>query len=131
MKAIRLLLVDDQAGIRRGLRMRLELEPDLANVGEAVDGAMAVQMVETTQPDVVLMDVEMPGMNGIETAQALHDSKAPCRVVMLSLHDGMAVKAAAREAGAFDFVGKHQPTELLLAALRRAGVRGTGQEDTS
>jgi DNA-binding NarL/FixJ family response regulator len=117
--AIRLLIVDDQASIRRGLRMRLELEPDFFVVGEAGNGIEALRLAQDVQPDVVVLDVVMPGgMDGIATAQALHDAGHAPRVVMLSLHDGAGLKAAARRAGASAFVCKHEPTELLLAALR-------------
>jgi len=68
---IRVLLVDDQTAIRRGLRMRLALEDDLIVVGEAADGPAALALAPELQPDVVLLDVQMPGMDGIDTAHAL------------------------------------------------------------
>jgi DNA-binding NarL/FixJ family response regulator len=120
VKAIRILLVDDQSSVRRGLAMRLQLEPDITVVGEAEDGTTAVQAARTLQPDVLVMDYEMPGMDGIEATKALADLGYESRVVMLSIHDNPTVKRAAAGAGVHAFVAKHQPSEALLAAIRSA-----------
>jgi DNA-binding NarL/FixJ family response regulator len=120
VKAIRILLVDDQSSVRRGLAMRLQLEPDITVVGEAEDGTTAVQAARTLQPDVLVMDYEMPGMDGIEATKALADLGSESRVVMLSIHDNPTVKRAAAGAGVHAFVAKHQPSEALLAAIRSA-----------
>ncbi|MBI2323175.1 MAG: response regulator transcription factor, partial [Chloroflexi bacterium] len=81
------LLVDDRAAVRRGLRMRLALEPDLAIVGEACDGAAALALVPMVRPDVVLVDVAMPGMDGIAATAALRARAPRTAVVVLSIHD--------------------------------------------
>jgi CheY-like chemotaxis protein len=88
---IRVLLVDDQPSIRRGLRMRLALEPDLTVVGEAGDGATAVALATALQPEVVLMDVAMPGMDGIAALQALRAARETRHlpVVMMTASPGM------------------------------------------
>ena len=118
VKTIRILLVDDQSSVRRGLAMRLQLEPDITVVGEAEDGKEAVEVAQTLQPDVLVMDYEMPGMDGIEATQTLADLGSESRVVMLSIHDNPTVKQAAAGAGVHAFVAKHQPSEALLAAIR-------------
>jgi DNA-binding NarL/FixJ family response regulator len=120
VKAIRILLVDDQSSVRRGLAMRLQLEPDITVVGEAEDGNAAVAAAQSLHPDVLVMDYEMPGMDGIEATRTLADLGSDSRVVMLSIHDNPAVKQAAAGAGVHAFVAKHQPSEALLAAIRSA-----------
>jgi DNA-binding NarL/FixJ family response regulator len=129
MEAIRVLLVDDQASVRRGLAMRLQLEPDLTVVGEAGDGRAAVREAQSLQPDVLVMDYEMPEMDGIEATRTLTDLGSTSRIVMLSIHDSPTVKTAAANAGVRAFVAKHEPSERLLAAIRE--VAGRGEEDTS
>jgi DNA-binding NarL/FixJ family response regulator len=123
VKAIRILLVDDQSSVRRGLAMRLQLESDITVVGEAEDGIAAVEAAQTLQPDVLVMDYEMPGMDGIQAAKTLADLGLESRVVMLSIHDNPSVKQAAAGAGVHAFVAKHQPSEALLAAIRSAAGR--------
>jgi DNA-binding NarL/FixJ family response regulator len=120
MKEIRVLLVDDQPSVRRGLSMRLQIEPDMLVVGEAENGAEALRAVSLLEPDVLVMDYEMPGMSGVETAQKLAELGSHTRVVMLSIHDNAAVRQEAAAAGIDAFVAKHQPSEVLLAAIRSA-----------
>jgi DNA-binding NarL/FixJ family response regulator len=98
------LIADDQALVRRGLRMILETEPDLDVVGEAEDGADAVSLVASTRPDVVLMDVRMPGMDGIEaTRRILADPSCRTRVLMLTTFDMDEYVVDALRAGASGF----------------------------
>jgi DNA-binding NarL/FixJ family response regulator len=118
--AINILLVDDQPSVREGLRMRLTLEPDLAVVGEAQDGGEAVAFARRQAPDVVVMDVEMPGMDGITATRHLRELAPRAGVVMLSIHADAETQAAARAVGAVAFVEKHGPVERLLAAVRTA-----------
>jgi DNA-binding NarL/FixJ family response regulator len=120
MKPIRLLLVDDEPAIRRGLRMRLALESDVEVVGEAADGVAALEQVERLAPQVVLMDVEMPGLDGIATVRELRARSAGVAVVMLSMHDDAATVERALAAGAAAFVAKHRIDGALLAAIRQA-----------
>lgn len=117
---IRLILVDDQPTVRRGLKMRLMLEPDITVVGEASDGGEALQLVSSLTPDVVLMDIEMPGMDGISATAALSTSATHSAVVMLSLHGDMLTRTRAQEAGAVAFVEKRGTTQELLTAIRQA-----------
>src|SRR5437764_13805823 len=97
---IRLLLVDDQPAVRRGLRVRFQLEPDLQVVGEASTGREALTLAQTLSPDVVLMDIEMPGMDGIEAAAALGMVVPQSAVVILSIHTERQARMRAQAAGA-------------------------------
>jgi DNA-binding NarL/FixJ family response regulator len=117
---IRLLLVDDQPAVRRGLEMRLVLEPDLLVVGEASNGKEALALGQILSPDVVLMDIEMPEMDGITATAALHTAVPQTAVIMLSIHDDATTRARAQAAGAVAFVEKRGTAEGLLVAIRQA-----------
>ena len=119
---IRVVLVDDQALFRAGIRMVIDSQPDLEVVGEAGDGAEGLRVVRATQPDVVLMDIRMPVMDGLAaTAELLADpslADAPPRIVMLTTFDLDEAAARAIRQGASGFLLKDAEGELLLAALR-------------
>jgi pilus assembly protein CpaE len=117
---IRLVLVDDQETVRQGLKMRLLLEPDITVVGEASSGKEALALVQQLCPDVVLMDVEMPDMDGIATTAALYSIFPQSVTVMLSIHSDHVTRARARTAGAKAFVEKLGSTEELLSAIRQS-----------
>ena len=121
-KTIRVLLVDDQPAVRQGLRIRLVLESDVEVVGEAGDGAEAISLAQSLRPDVILMDVRMPGVDGISTARTLRAVAPEGAVVILSFYDDARTRARAEEAGVAAFVAKHKVEETLLAAIRRAVV---------
>jgi DNA-binding NarL/FixJ family response regulator len=126
METIRLFLVDDEQTVRKGLRMRLEMEPDFEIVGEAADGQRAVAGVREANPDVVLMDVELPLVDGIQATAALRVAAPGCAVVMLSMHDDSGTRTRAREAGAVAFVAKHEIDGALSQAIRAAVSRPSG-----
>ena len=117
---IRVLLVDDQAVVRRALRVRFHLEPDLQVVGEASTGSEALTLAQTLTPDVVLMDIEMPEMDGIQATAALRRVVPQSAVVILSIYDDTQTRGRAQAAGAFAFVEKRGATDSLLAAIRQA-----------
>jgi DNA-binding NarL/FixJ family response regulator len=115
---IRVVLVDDQQMVRAGFRMVIDSQPDLTVVGEAGDGGSAVELLRRTPADVVLMDVRMPGTDGIEaTRQVTALPRAP-RVVVLTTFDLDEYVVAAIGAGASGFLLKDAPPEEMLAAVR-------------
>jgi DNA-binding NarL/FixJ family response regulator len=116
---IRLVLVDDRSIVRRELCRRLSLEPDLRVVGEASNGIEAISLVEQLTPDIVLMDVEMPEMDGISAAAVLHASTPLSDIVMLSIYDDGSTRARARATGAAAFVNKSEAIEVLVATIRQ------------
>jgi len=115
---LRVVLVDDQALVRAGFRMILGAEADLEVVGEAGDGREAVQVVAATAPDVVLMDVRMPEMDGIEATRQITSGAAAPRVLMLTTFDLDALVYDALRAGASGFLLKEAPPEQLVAGVR-------------
>ncbi|MEI3846271.1 MULTISPECIES: response regulator transcription factor [unclassified Microbacterium] len=115
---IRVALVDDQALFRAGIRMLVDSQPDLEVVAEASDGREAVDAVRQTRPDVVLMDIRMPVMDGLAaTAELLTDPEPP-RIVMLTTFDLDEAAARAIRQGASGFLLKDADPEFLLAAIR-------------
>ena len=115
---IRVLLVDDQSLLRMGFRLILEAEPDIEVVGEAGDGATGVSMAAALRPDVVLMDVRMPGMDGIEATAAITAAGPASRVLILTTFDLDQYVFAGLKAGASGFLLKDAPPAELLAAIR-------------
>lgn len=115
---IRVALVDDQAMVRAGFRMILETEDDVTVVGEAADGVEAIDMVARSTPDVVLMDVRMPKMDGIEATRRIVESGSGAKVLMLTTFDLEDYVYAALRAGASGFLLKDAPAEQLVGAVR-------------
>ncbi len=121
---IRVLIVDDMPSVRQGLQMQLMLEADIEVVGEAASGEEALALVQQLQPDVVLMDVKMPGMDGITATRGVQAIRPQSAIVLLSLYDDARLKAEAQAAGAAAFVGKHEGTDILLTAIRQPSWPG-------
>jgi DNA-binding NarL/FixJ family response regulator len=115
---IRVALVDDQALIRGGLRAILDAEDDIEVVGEASDGAGAVRLATARLADVVLMDVQMPVVDGIEGTRRVIEARPECRVVVLTMFDLDEYVFAALRAGASGFLLKTTPADELAAAVR-------------
>jgi len=123
MTPIRVLLADDHTLIRAGLRMVVTSQPDLTVIGEANDGREAVAMAEKLKPDVVVMDIGMPSLNGIEACRQINDSLPHTRVVMLSMHSDEGYVLRALKAGAKGYLLKDS-AEADLANAIRAVVAG-------
>jgi DNA-binding NarL/FixJ family response regulator len=116
--SVRVLIADDQALVRGGFRMILEAKEDMEVVGEAGDGAEAVELVERLQPDVVLMDVRMPDMDGIEATRRIAASGSSARIVILTTYDVDEYVFAALRAGASGFLLKDVRPPELTDAIR-------------
>ncbi|GAA3089003.1 response regulator [Pseudonocardia yunnanensis] len=121
---IRVLLADDEAMVRAGLRLILETEPDITVVGEAADGAAAVAATDELRPDVVLMDVRMPGLDGLAATERILDAHPAVRVVVLTTFDHDENVHTALRLGASGFLLKVAPPERLVDAIRIAADGG-------
>ncbi len=115
---IKVLLADDQELIRSGFRLILQLEDDFEVVGEAADGREAVALAVATSPDVVLMDIRMPGLDGVEATRAILSGGSSTRVVMLTTFDLDEYVVRAIRAGASGFLLKDAPPAQLVEAIR-------------
>ena len=114
----RVLIVDDEAMVRTGLRMILENQDDIDVVGEAADGRKAIESARGLAPDVILMDIRMPDMDGIEATRRLTATGAPAKVLVLTTFDLDEHVVDALKAGASAFLTKDAPAEKLLEAVR-------------
>lgn len=121
-RRIRVLLADDQALIRAGLALVLREEPDLEVVGEATNGLAAVELTRQLQPDVVLMDVSMPKVDGIEATRLVAAEWPRVKVIGLSMYGDEWHGLAMRQAGAVDFLDKIGSIVQIVAAIRKHGV---------
>jgi DNA-binding NarL/FixJ family response regulator len=122
---IRLVIVDDHPLVRDGLRARLAVVPHLQVAGEAASGAEALQIAALDPPDLMLVDVGMRGMNGIELATALRARHPAIKVLMLSMYDNREYVLSAIQAGACGYVLKESPTEEILSAISVVCTGGT------
>jgi NarL family two-component system response regulator LiaR len=117
---IRVLLVDDHAVVRKGLRALLGGEACVEVVGEAEDGAAAVRVAGRIRPDVIVMDLEMPGMNGVEATRQIIEAQPDMRIVVLTSHASDEDVFPALKAGATGYLLKHSAPEDVLQAIRQA-----------
>ncbi|MDX2619929.1 response regulator transcription factor [Streptomyces sp. NPDC053741] len=115
---VRVVVVDDEELVRMALRLVIDGEPDLTVVAEAADGNAALRVVDEQRPDVVLMDVRMPGRDGLDTARELLARPAPPRVLMLTTFDSSNLVLGALRVGALGFVLKDTPPSRILDAVR-------------
>lgn len=120
MTQIKLLLVDDHEVIRTGLRMLLASQPDLTIVGEAASGLQALEAVGQCQPDVVVMDITLPDISGIETTRRLKEKYPTVAVVALTIHEDEQYFFEMLQAGATGYVPKRAAPDDLIAAIRAA-----------
>ena len=128
---IRVLLADDHEIVREGLASLLEAQPDIEVIGQVGDGEMALDAARHTRPDVVVMDVSMPGMNGVEATRLLRAELPSVQVIALSMHEEMQIAEAMQQAGAATYVNKGGATELLIDAIRLCAGRNVTPIDQS
>jgi len=122
-RKIRIVIVDDHPVVRKGLASFLSNEPDIEVVGAAADGEESLTLVPETKPDIVLMDLSMPGMGGIEATRRLVDTVPGVRVMMLTSFGGHERMVQAIKSGAIGYVVKDMAPAELLAAVRNAAKR--------
>lgn len=121
-KTIRILLVDDHAVVREGYRTLLAKYEGLIVVGEAADAASAYQRYKETQPDIVIMDISMPGRGGIDAIEHIRRFDAQARILVFTMHGGAIYALQAFRAGARGYVTKSSPPDLLISAVRDIAV---------
>ena len=125
---IRILIVDDMARVRQGLCTILQLSEGFEVVGEACNGVEAIRAAELLKPEVVLMDLEMPVLGGLEATRRIKEQHPEMGVVILTIHGSDEVREQAVRAGSDAFVEKEAPTEYLIAAIRE--IRATNCPNT-
>lgn len=118
MKSVRVLIVDDHEIFRKGLRSLLESHDDLQICGEAANGLEAIEKAEDLRPDVVLMDISLPLMGGLQAAQLIRDQLPDTHILVLTQHDSALMLSAALKAGASAYVTKSQVSQCLIAAVQ-------------
>lgn len=130
---IRLVLADDHAVFRDGLRKLLEAEPEFQVVGESADGAAAIELVDSLQPDILLLDMAMPGSTGLDALRALDGRSTSCKVVVLTAGIEPLEVVEALQLGARGVVNKTSASRLLMKAIRAVmlGQYWVGRESTS
>jgi len=117
---VRILLADDHAILRSGLKALLSLEPDLEVIGEASNGREAVKLAQQLTPDVIVMDISMPEMDGLQAAEEIHQRGLPCRIVMLTVHADEDYLFQTLRFGASGYVLKSSADTELIDAIRAA-----------
>lgn len=115
---IKVFLVDDHEIFRNGLKQLVDSEPDMEVVGEAGDGETALETLRSLQPDVIIMDIRMPGINGVETSQVLLKREPQAKIVFFSLYDSPDYVAKALEMGASGYILKDTSNKIFLSAIR-------------
>jgi DNA-binding NarL/FixJ family response regulator len=128
-KKIKILIVDDHEIFRRGLRALLEPYSEWQICGEAVDGLDAVEKCQPLGADIVILDITMPRLNGLEAARLIKKQNPALRIVIITQHDSPQVQAAAMEAGAQAFVTKSSVGNELVSALRTI-IKNMGEQRT-
>src|ERR1700759_1224147 len=119
------LIVDDPEGVREGLRLSLSRAPHIRVVGEASDGASAVEMAERRKPDVVIMDVRMPGMDGLEATKLLTDRVPESKVLIFTAYSERSLLSRGLESGAKGYILKEAPHQTLVRAIEKV-AQGEG-----
>ncbi|HEY0610959.1 MAG TPA: response regulator transcription factor, partial [Chitinophaga sp.] len=115
---MKVFLVDDHEIFRNGLKQLVDSEPDMEVAGEAGDGETALQVLHTVSPDVIIMDIRMPGINGIETSEAILSRQPQAKILFFSLYDSPDYVAKALEMGASGYILKDTSNKIFLNAIR-------------
>ena len=123
MARLKVVLADDHPAVRKSLRLLLECEPSLEVIAETADGPESIRAVQTLQPDLLLLDIKMPLMSGLEVLQYLRNGKHPLAIIVLSNHSEQLYVAAALRLGADAFVTKSAGAEELMEAIRIVQLR--------
>lgn len=121
---IRLVVAEDQALVLGALASLLEFEPDMQVVGRATDGARALDLVRTLGPDILVSDIEMPNLTGLDVAQAIADARMPTRVVIVTTFGRAGYLRRALDAGVRGYLLKDSPVDVLADAIRRVAAGG-------
>ena len=117
---IRIMVVDDHPLVREGIRLMLATSDDLTFVGDAADGEAALQRIQVIQPDVVLLDIRMPGMDGLEVLAHVHKTWSQIAVLLLTTYDDDELMMRGLQSGACGYLLKESPLEALFQAIRTA-----------
>lgn len=117
MAPMTVIIADDHVAVRKSLRLMLECDPDLKLVGEAADGLEAIRTVHALQPDLLLLDIKMPQMNGLEVLQYLRNEKNPVAIIVFSNHSDQLYVDATERLGAAAFVSKSAGMDALMEAI--------------
>lgn len=119
MKKIKIVLVDDHKLLRHGLRNIIEQNANMEIIGEASDGREAIKIISKLEPDVIVMDVAMPGLNGIEAAKQIHKKKPKVKIIGLSMHSGKQFILGMFNAGAIGYLLKDGDSDELITAISK------------
>ncbi|WP_210013963.1 response regulator [Pseudomonas palmensis] len=122
---IRLALVDDHSLVRDGIRALLSVVPNVAVVGEAENGAQAIEMVEQCKPDLLLLDINLPDINGLVLTRKIRERHPSLRILVLSMHDSKEYVSESLRAGASGYVLKNSPSREIVAAIEAIATGGT------
>ena len=123
-RTLRILIADDHAVVRQGLKLLINSQPDMTVVGEAADGAAVLQQAATVEPDIVVMDLSMPGMNGLVATRALKEARPSVNIVALTRHDDETFLQEVLRAGASGYVLKQSNPIEFLQAIRAVAAGG-------
>lgn len=126
MRQITVLLVDDVTSVRKGLSTILQLKGDLKIVGEAGNGLEAARLAEQLKPDVILMDLAMPELDGFEATRRIKANHPQIGIIVFSIHDDSDAREKARAVGADAFINKEAETQLLLEAIQKVSAQAAG-----
>jgi DNA-binding NarL/FixJ family response regulator len=121
----KILLADDHEVVRQGIRAILQARPDWEICGEAVDGREAIRLANQLQPDVIIMDITMPHLSGLEASQEIAKLQLPSRVLIFTMHESKSLASSVRRAGAHGYVVKSRAARDLIDALDRLLAGGT------